>query len=76
MGRASYGMTIAFEMVIPGLVGLWVDRQLGTEPFLLIVGMVLGFCIALWQLIRLGEASCKDHPSSKKDNSSKEDKAK
>ena len=55
MGRASSGMTIAMEMVIPGLIGLWIDSRLGTTPWLLIAGMVLGFGIGVWQLVKLGE---------------------
>ena len=45
--------TIAMEMVVPGLLGYWLDQRLGTRGVLLIVGVALGFATGLWHLIRL-----------------------
>ncbi len=59
--------TISMEMVVPGLVGLWVDRQLGTGPWLLIVGVIIGFFVGMWQLVKLGETTHGDHPSPEED---------
>ena len=67
MAWSSRITTISLEMVVPGLAGLWVDRKIGTEPVLLIVGMVLGFTLGIYQLVKLGEAERKKHRSSEED---------
>ncbi len=49
--------TISFEMVLPGMVGFWIDQRLGTKAIFLVLGVVLGFATGLWHLIRLGKSS-------------------
>ncbi len=49
--------TISLEMVLPGLVGLWIDRQLGTKALFLVLGVMLGFAAGLWSLVRLSQES-------------------
>ena len=46
--------TIALEMVIPGMIGLWIDRQLGTVMVFLVLGVVLGMTVGMLHLVRLG----------------------
>ena len=41
-------------MVVPGLIGLWIDRKLGTVMVFLVLGMVLGMTTAIWHLVQLG----------------------
>jgi F0F1-type ATP synthase assembly protein I len=47
---------IGFEFIsavgLFGLVGYGLDRWLGTKPWLLLVGVGLGFAAGLWQMIR------------------------
>jgi ATP synthase protein I len=50
---------IALEMALPGLGGYGLDRWLGTEPVLLIVGVFLGFGIGMWQLLLLAKTGSK-----------------
>lgn len=45
-------MVVAMEMVLPGLAGQWLDRQLGTG-FLVLAGFVLGITVAMWHLIAM-----------------------
>ena len=45
--------TIALEMALPGLVGFWLDRWLGTQVVLLILGVLVGFASGMWHLIQL-----------------------
>jgi len=45
--------TISLEMVLPGLIGYWIDRRLGTKLLFLVVGVILGFATGMWQLIKL-----------------------
>lgn len=43
--------TVGVEMVLPGIVGHYLDGRLGTS-FLAVSGFVLGVVVGLWQLIR------------------------
>jgi F0F1-type ATP synthase assembly protein I len=45
--------TIGFVMVLPVLIGYWIDRKLGSKPWGLLVGSGLGFTTALLQLLQL-----------------------
>ncbi len=53
MAWTSRVMTISLEMVIPALIGHWVDRWLGTGPVLLVSGAILGQVAGMWHLIQL-----------------------
>jgi hypothetical protein len=44
--------TVALEMVLPGLGGLWLDKQWGT-PFLGLAGFALGLTVGIWHLLRM-----------------------
>jgi F0F1-type ATP synthase assembly protein I len=39
---ASVGIELAISTVIGLLGGRWIDGKLGTEPYLMIVGLVIG----------------------------------
>ena len=52
--------TIALEMVVPGLIGLWIDRKLGTVMVFLVLGMVLGMVGGVAHLIQLGTSFARD----------------
>jgi len=57
MAWVSRVTTIAMEMAAPGLVGLWIDRRLGTAPWLTILGAAAGFGLGIWELVRLAETT-------------------
>jgi F0F1-type ATP synthase assembly protein I len=46
-------MTISAEMVVPGLLGYWLDRRLGTRALFLLVGFAIGGALAGLQLMRI-----------------------
>jgi hypothetical protein len=46
-------MVVALTMVLPGLAGHWVDKQLGTVVLFLLVGLGLGCTAATFQLIQI-----------------------
>jgi ATP synthase protein I len=46
-------MTVSLEMVLPGMVGLWLDRRLSTPPLLTMVGFGVGMTMAIWHLLQL-----------------------
>ena len=45
--------SISLELVVPVLIGYWLDQRWGTLPLLLIVGVILGFATATLSLLRL-----------------------
>ena len=54
MGWVSRVLAISLEMVLPGILGQWLDARLGTK-FLVLVGFGLGISLALWHLTHLGQ---------------------
>lgn len=48
--------TVALEMVVPVIIGSWLDRKLGTQ-FLTILGIALGVPLGLWHLIKMTKRS-------------------
>lgn len=62
----SHAMTISLEMVVPGVAGIWLDRQLGTGHWCALVGFVLGITVSMWHLMKLalsGPQSMPGRPS-------------
>lgn len=55
MHWASQVTTISIEMVLPVLLGVWVDRRLGTRFIFTLLGAAAGLWLGLWSLIRLGK---------------------
>ena len=41
---------VALEMVLPGLGGQWLDRQLG-PGFLVLIGFAFGLSAGMWHLL-------------------------
>ncbi len=48
-------MTISLEMVVPGLVGYWIDQRLGTRVLFLLMGFALGGFLATLALMRIAK---------------------
>jgi F0F1-type ATP synthase assembly protein I len=46
-------MTIALEMVVPILIGAWIDGRLGTKGIIATAGGVAGMTLGIWSLLRL-----------------------
>jgi len=62
---SSGAISIALEMALPALLGLWVDRKLGTVLVFLVLGAALGMTLGLFHLIRLAK-SLSDTPQTDK----------
>jgi ATP synthase protein I len=45
--------SIGIEMVLPGVIGYWIDQRLGTKIVFLILGLIVGFVGGIMQLIKL-----------------------
>lgn len=52
---ASIGFQIALSLVVYVLAGNWLDKKLGTGPWLTLVGAVLGFVTMMYLIIRLAK---------------------
>lgn len=45
--------TMLFSLLIPLVVGIWLDRKLGTEPLFILIGAVLGIMAATVGVARM-----------------------
>ena len=45
--------SIGLEFVLPGLIGVGLDHVWGTRPWMTICGVIIGFCIGLYELLRI-----------------------
>ena len=52
MGWVSRIITVALEMVLPGLAGQWLDRRWGTS-FIGLIGFALGLTLGIWHLLQM-----------------------
>lgn len=55
-------IAVSLEMVVPGLVGLWVDSRLGTKGLLAVIGFVVGSVAAFWHLLRMTSSRSRSGP--------------
>jgi F0F1-type ATP synthase assembly protein I len=62
-GWAMRITSISLEMVVPGLIGLWIDRQLGTVLLFLVLGVIVGVTTGMLHLVRLAAAASRRGPS-------------
>jgi F0F1-type ATP synthase assembly protein I len=53
MSLVSQITAIALMMVLPALVGYFVDRGISTLPLFTVIGMLLGLAAAIYQLVKL-----------------------
>lgn len=49
---AGIGIQFAFTLVLFAFAGIWLDRRLGTSPWLVIVMVFAGATLGFWALIR------------------------
>ena len=54
---ASRASSIGLQMAIPTGLGWWVDSTWKTTPWFMIAGVVLGFVVAMLELIKLAKES-------------------
>ena len=59
MNWVSKITTVALEMVLPGLAGLWLDNRLGTR-FLTLLGFAVGVPLGMWHLMAMTKSKRKD----------------
>jgi hypothetical protein len=49
-------ISISLEMVLPGCLGIWIDRRLGTGFVFTLIGVGLGLALGMMQLLRIARA--------------------
>ncbi|MCU0960772.1 MAG: AtpZ/AtpI family protein [Pirellulaceae bacterium] len=50
---AARGITVAGSMVVPGLIGYYLDTRWGTRPWIMMVGFAAGVALGIVQLVRM-----------------------
>ncbi|HEX4414229.1 MAG TPA: AtpZ/AtpI family protein [Lacipirellulaceae bacterium] len=50
-------IVVSLEMVLPGLVGYWIDTHLNTVCLFLVIGLTVGSVVAMRHLIKLARES-------------------
>lgn len=58
--------TISLEMVLPGLLGAWVDQRWNTLPVFLVLGVILGMTTGILHLVRLTASADRPDGSERK----------
>jgi F0F1-type ATP synthase assembly protein I len=71
---ASHIMAISMEMVVPGLLGLWIDRKLGTPLVFFVFGSIFGVVAGTVQLIRFAALLRRDAKAGPKNESNRKDR--
>ena len=66
-GWSSQLTSIALEMVLPCIAGLWIDRQLGTVMVFLILGVVFGMTAGMIHLVQFARRISEKERQAEKD---------
>ena len=54
---AGIGIQFAVTLLVCLFSGQWLDRRLGTGPWLMLVGMLVGGAAGFWTLLRASKAN-------------------
>lgn len=46
------GLQFVVTILVCLFLGQWVDRKLGTTPWMLLVGVLLGAALGMWMMVR------------------------
>lgn len=57
MAWASRITSVSLEMVVPGLLGYWLDGRIGTTAVFTVGGFAIGMVLGIFHLVRLGKTS-------------------
>jgi ATP synthase protein I len=68
MRLASVGIELSISTVIGLLGGRWLDGKLGTDPWLMIVGLVLGVTAGFRSLIRTAQKANRENDANANSN--------
>ena len=51
------GLQFVVTILVCLFVGQWLDRRLGTTPWLLVTGVMLGAALGFWNMLRVARAA-------------------
>ncbi len=68
MAKVSELMAISLMMIVPALIGIWIDRMLSTVMLFTILGLVFGMIGAGYQLVALVSQSSNKQKSAAKND--------
>ena len=57
---AGLGIQFVVTILVCLFAGQWLDRKLGTTPWLLVAGVMLGAGLGFWTMLRVARAAEKD----------------
>lgn len=57
---ASLGTEFALTEILGGAVGYWLDKKLGTLPWCLLGGVLLGFGLGMWRVVSAAKTANKE----------------
>lgn len=57
---ASRVSTIGLEFALPPLAGAYCDQRAGTSPWLTLLGVLLGFVVGMWHILRIARQAQAD----------------
>jgi ATP synthase protein I len=52
LSHSSVGLELGISVILGLLLGYWLDRQLGTEPWMMLLFLVFGFIAGMRGVIR------------------------
>lgn len=67
---ASLGTEFALTEILGAAAGYWLDTKLGTLPWCLVGGVILGFALGLARVLQVAKQADKNLPKVKKDGRS------
>jgi len=68
------GWVAAFSLLIPLLVGIWLDRRYNCAPWFTLAGMIVGVIMAVHAVVREVSRSYRPSADNKRKNGRKEDR--
>lgn len=57
---AGLGIQFVITVMVFLFLGQWLDRRLGTTPWLLLLGVLLGAALGMWNMVRAARQAEKD----------------
>ena len=61
----TLGLSFVMALVIGTVAGLWIDGKLGSNPWGMIIGFVLGFAAAVLNVVRISRRAFGAPPQSR-----------
>ncbi len=59
LSKGTEIIAICMMMIVPGLIGYWIDQRVGSRVVFTLLGLILGMTVAVMQLVQLVSVSNK-----------------